>query len=199
MSQVAPSPASSFGYTSTVHRVLAIPELLQIIFSFGTRGSNVSNALVCRSWREPALDNVWREVDDIYYLLQLLAPFHRRSRMDFYVRVPFVAAGRSLLKHRFTFRSFPAFQRPKIGRVSSLTLAVCVLSSTGPAPSMRKPRASETVSLMTWLARALPWRFSQISDPFGGIQSQEHDTRPSSCTTKSRNSHSKFTPRICRH
>ena len=198
MSQLAPSPASSYGYRSTAHRVLAIPELLQIIFSFGTRASNVSNALVCQGWREPALDNVWREVDDIYYLLQLLAPFHRRSRMDFYVRGTFVAVGRSLLKHRSPFRNFPEFQPPKIGRVSSLTLAVCVLSSTGPT-SARKPRASETVSLTTWLARALPWRFSQISNPFGGIQSQEHDTRPSSCTTKSRNSHSKFTPRICRH
>jgi hypothetical protein len=90
MSQLAlaPSPASSFGYRSTAHRVLAIPELLQIIFNFGTRASNVSNALVCQGWREPALDNVWREVDDIYYLLQLLAPFNRRSRMDFYVRGP---------------------------------------------------------------------------------------------------------------
>jgi hypothetical protein len=200
MSQLAlaPSPASSFGYRSTAHRVLAIPELLQIIFNFGTRASNVSNALVCQGWREPALDNVWREVDDIYYLLQLLAPFNRRSRMDFYVRGPFVAVGPNLLKHRSPFRSFPAFQPPKIGRVSSLTLVVCVLSSTGPT-STRKPRASETVSLMTWLARALPWRFSQISDPFGGIQSQERDTRPSSCTTKLRNSHLKFIPRICRH
>jgi hypothetical protein len=198
MPQVASSPASSFAYRSTAHRVLSIPELLQIIFSFGTRASNVSNALVCQGWREPALDNIWREVDDIYYLLQLLAPFHRRSRMDFYVRGPFVALGHSRLKHTCHFRSFPAFQHLKIGRDSSLTLAVCVLSSTGPT-STRKRRPSQTASLMTWLARALPWRFSQISDPFGGIQSQEHDTRPSSCTTKSRNSHSKFTRRICRH
>jgi hypothetical protein len=94
-----PSP-SAFVYRSTAHRVLAIPELLQIIFNFGTRASNVSNALVCRGWRELALDNVWREVDDIYYLLQLLVPFHRRSRMDFYVRGPFVAESRNLLKHR---------------------------------------------------------------------------------------------------
>ena len=198
MSQLASSPASSVGYRSTAHRVLAIPELLQIIFNFGTRASNVSNALVCRGWREPALDNVWREVDDIYYLLQLLAPFHRRSRMDFYVRGHFVAVGHNLLKHSSPFRNFPVFRPPKIGRVSSLTPAVCVLSSTGPS-STRKPRASETVFLMIWLARALPWRFSQIFDPFGGIQSQEHDTRPSSCTTKLRSSHSKFTPRICRH
>ena len=88
MPRAASSPISSLGYASTANRVLAIPELLQIIFSFGTRASNVSNALVCRGWREPALDHVWREVDDMYYLLQLLAPFHRRSRMDFYVRGP---------------------------------------------------------------------------------------------------------------
>ncbi len=106
MSQVASSPAPSFGYGSTVHRVLAIPELLQTIFSFGTRASNVSNALVCRGWREPALDNVWREVDDMYYLLQLLAPFHRRSRMDYYVSEPFVAVQRSLLKLQAPFQEF---------------------------------------------------------------------------------------------
>ena len=88
MPQVASSPISSLGYGSTAHRVLAIPELLQTIFSFGTRASNVSNAHVCREWREPALDNVWREVDDIYYLLQLLAPFHRRNHMNLYVRGP---------------------------------------------------------------------------------------------------------------
>jgi hypothetical protein len=93
MPQVASSPTSSPGFGSTTHRVLAIPELLQTIFSFGTRASNVSNALVCRSWLEPALDNVWREVDDIYYLLKILAPFHRRSVMDDYVRGPLWLSG----------------------------------------------------------------------------------------------------------
>lgn len=84
MPQVATIP--SLGYGSTTHRVLAIPELLKIIFSFGTPASNVSNALVCRSWREPALDYVWREVDDIYHLLQLLAPLHYRGDTGYYVR-----------------------------------------------------------------------------------------------------------------
>ena len=88
MPQVASFPTSSLGYRSTAHRVLAIPELLQIVFSFGTRASNVSNARVCRGWCEPALDNVWREVDDIYFLLQLLTPFRRRSQRDLYVRGP---------------------------------------------------------------------------------------------------------------
>jgi hypothetical protein len=79
---------SSLRYRSTAHRVLAIPELLQIIFSFGTQASKVSNTLVCRGWCEPALDNIWREVDDIYYLLQLLTPFRRRGQSEFYVRRP---------------------------------------------------------------------------------------------------------------
>jgi hypothetical protein len=87
MPQVASPPTSTLCYKSTAHRVLAIPELLQTIFGFGTRASNVSNALVCRGWRDPALDNVWREVDDIYYLLQILAPFHRRYGKK-YVRGP---------------------------------------------------------------------------------------------------------------
>ena len=79
---------SSLRYRSTAHRVLAIRELLQIIFSFGTRASKVSNTLVCRGWCEPALDNIWREVDDIYYLLQLLTPFRRRGQSDSYVHGP---------------------------------------------------------------------------------------------------------------
>lgn len=79
------SPIHSLGYESITHRVLSIPELLQTIFSFGSRASNVSNALVCRSWRELALDQIWHEVDDIYYLLQLLAPLHQ-DETAFYVR-----------------------------------------------------------------------------------------------------------------
>jgi hypothetical protein len=83
-------PPASFGCRSAAHLVLAIPEVLEIIFNFGTQASNASCALVCRGWRELALDNVWREVDDIYYLLQLLAPLHAPSTyscdlVNFYV------------------------------------------------------------------------------------------------------------------
>ena len=77
MSKVTTSSTSSFGCRSAAHIVLAIPELLEIIFSFGTQASNVSYALVCRDWRELALNNVWREVDDMYYLLQLLTPLRK--------------------------------------------------------------------------------------------------------------------------
>lgn len=85
MPRTVSPPIPSLGYESTALRVLSIPELLQTIFSFGSRASNSSNALVCRSWREPALDHVWHEVDDIYYLLQVLAPL-RQEGTAFYVR-----------------------------------------------------------------------------------------------------------------
>jgi hypothetical protein len=87
MPRTVSSPIPSLGYESTAHRVLSIPELLQTIFSFGSQASNASNALVCRSWREPALDHVWHEVDDIYYLLHVLAPL-RQEGTAFYVCLP---------------------------------------------------------------------------------------------------------------
>jgi F-box-like len=83
---MTPPPIQPLGYESTAHRVLAIPELLRTIFSFGTRASNASNALVCRNWRDAALDHVWREIDDMYYLLHLLTPLYRRGEMNLYVR-----------------------------------------------------------------------------------------------------------------
>ncbi|KAI9511609.1 hypothetical protein F5148DRAFT_303595 [Russula earlei] len=76
---MTPSSVPSFGYGTAARRVLAIPELIQTICSYGTRGSNASSALVCRSWSGPALDHVWREVDDLYYLLQVLVPIHSRG------------------------------------------------------------------------------------------------------------------------
>src|SRR5258708_22820521 len=84
MSQVESSPIPSSDCESPARRVLAIPELLQVIFNFGTRTSNASNALVCRSWSGPALDHVWREVDNLYHLLRLLVPLRRKNRQ--YVR-----------------------------------------------------------------------------------------------------------------
>jgi hypothetical protein len=57
-----------------MHPVLSIPELLDLIFSFMDRASNVNNACVCRQWSEIALDNLWREVDNLLLLFSVLAP-----------------------------------------------------------------------------------------------------------------------------
>lgn len=62
-----------------MHRVLAIPELLDMVFRFLDDGSNTSNARVCRQWSEIALDTLWREVNDLYRLFGLLAPLVQSS------------------------------------------------------------------------------------------------------------------------
>lgn len=62
-----------------MHRVLAIPELLDTIFRTMDNRSNLNNALVCRAWSEIALDTLWREVDDLHRLFNLLAPLKKTS------------------------------------------------------------------------------------------------------------------------
>ena len=57
-----------------MHRVLRIPELLQIIFSILDLPSNTVNARVCKQWSDIALDILWREIDDLYLLFRILAP-----------------------------------------------------------------------------------------------------------------------------
>ncbi|KAF8068083.1 hypothetical protein FPV67DRAFT_1669950 [Lyophyllum atratum] len=60
--------------TSKTLRVLAISELLDIIFRFLDDASNTSNARVCKQWSELALDALWKDVRDLRRLFSLLAP-----------------------------------------------------------------------------------------------------------------------------
>lgn len=64
---------------AAVHRVLAIPELLDIIFTSQDRQSNINNSLVCKQWTGIALDNIWREVDNLPHLFHLLAPLQKTA------------------------------------------------------------------------------------------------------------------------
>lgn len=66
-------------FEAVVHRVLAIPELLDIIFSSQDRQSNINNSLVCKQWTGIALDNIWREVDNLPHLFNLLAPLQKTA------------------------------------------------------------------------------------------------------------------------
>lgn len=55
-----------------MHRVLAIPELLLNVFSFLDDRSNAKTAVVCKSWSEFALNELWKNVD--ISILKSLAP-----------------------------------------------------------------------------------------------------------------------------
>ncbi|KAG8915897.1 hypothetical protein FRC00_008438 [Tulasnella sp. 408] len=54
---------------------LSIPEVLSLIFSNGSPETQAACARVCKKWSEVALDELWRELEDIYPLLRLLIPF----------------------------------------------------------------------------------------------------------------------------
>ena len=60
--------------TYAMHRVLRIPELLQMIFCTLDLPSNAVNARVCKQWSDIALDILWREIDELYILFKILAP-----------------------------------------------------------------------------------------------------------------------------
>lgn len=82
---------AAFGAT-TQQRVLEIPEIVELIFSFLDDESNANNAAVCRRWSELALNILWREVKGVHRLFSLLAPMqlaavsrYDRDGKDYYV------------------------------------------------------------------------------------------------------------------
>ena len=77
MNRTTPEPLSR------MHRVLSIPELLDMIFSFLPLPSNAVNARVCKRWSEIALDLLWRDVDDINRLFGTLAPLRKSARNEY--------------------------------------------------------------------------------------------------------------------
>ncbi|KAI0338822.1 hypothetical protein BDW22DRAFT_1337381 [Trametopsis cervina] len=58
-------------------RVLEIPEILELIFSFLDEDSNARTATVCKKWSEISLNILWREVTEPIHLFTLLAPLER--------------------------------------------------------------------------------------------------------------------------
>ncbi|KAJ7274534.1 hypothetical protein B0H12DRAFT_403347 [Mycena haematopus] len=59
------------------NRVLAIPELLEMIFGFLDQASNASNASVSKRWSEIALDMLWRDLADLHRLFKILRPLKK--------------------------------------------------------------------------------------------------------------------------
>lgn len=67
------SPSSMLAKNAT-QRVIAIPELLDLIFSFTDKRSNASCARVCKSWSDVALACLWRDLDSSRPAFSLLSP-----------------------------------------------------------------------------------------------------------------------------
>ncbi|KAI0324707.1 hypothetical protein GY45DRAFT_1288459 [Cubamyces sp. BRFM 1775] len=65
---------NSSAYGTTTQRVLAIPEILELVFSFLDASGKSRCACVCKQWSEVALDALWRDVDSLRRLFGLLAP-----------------------------------------------------------------------------------------------------------------------------
>ncbi|KAI0350798.1 hypothetical protein OH77DRAFT_1488555 [Trametes cingulata] len=61
-------------YGTTTQRVLAIPEILELVFSFLEAKDHARCVCVCKIWSEVALDTLWRDVDDLRRLFSVLAP-----------------------------------------------------------------------------------------------------------------------------
>ncbi|THG93997.1 hypothetical protein EW026_g7380 [Hermanssonia centrifuga] len=57
-----------------MRRVLEIPEIVELIFSFLDKHSNAINAMVCKKWSELALNILWREVEVPSRLFGKFAP-----------------------------------------------------------------------------------------------------------------------------
>lgn len=83
------------GYNSTAHRVMSIPELLELVFGHLDRQSNAANACVSKTWNHIALDTIWREVDDIRllfsYLDTLIQPYPGSPLVSIKPPYPYVA------------------------------------------------------------------------------------------------------------
>lgn len=68
---------------TTLQRVLLIPELLDMVFSYLDASDNAVNARVCRRWCNIALDILWRDVEDMRRLFSLLAPLHLGNTSEY--------------------------------------------------------------------------------------------------------------------
>ncbi|EGN97651.1 hypothetical protein SERLA73DRAFT_57380 [Serpula lacrymans var. lacrymans S7.3] len=59
-----------------------------MVFTFMDRESNVTNACVCKHWSDIALDLLWKNVDNLLQLINLLAPVHISRGYYMFVKLP---------------------------------------------------------------------------------------------------------------
>ncbi|KAF7980965.1 hypothetical protein HWV62_35756 [Athelia sp. TMB] len=71
-----------------MHRILAIPELLDIIFAHLDTPSTAACAAVCKPWSDVALNALWADVDDLQRLIAILVPLTVRRGVYDMSRAP---------------------------------------------------------------------------------------------------------------
>ncbi|KIO32335.1 hypothetical protein M407DRAFT_18650 [Tulasnella calospora MUT 4182] len=52
--------------------VFSIPELASMVFAFADQATLAACAVVCPLWKEPALDELWKHLDSVLPLTELL-------------------------------------------------------------------------------------------------------------------------------
>ncbi|KAG8944663.1 hypothetical protein FRC04_001627 [Tulasnella sp. 424] len=60
-----------------------VPELLANVLSFATHSALASCAVVCKPWSEVALDYLWRDLDSVFPLLELVMDIHLLDDLGF--------------------------------------------------------------------------------------------------------------------
>ncbi|KAG8969684.1 hypothetical protein FRC03_001556 [Tulasnella sp. 419] len=78
MSEEAPPLISLLPVTSSLRRVLDTPELLSNILELATPACQVAAAQVCNSWGSNAFRFIWRDMESLIPLLNLLTPVKRK-------------------------------------------------------------------------------------------------------------------------
>ncbi|KAG9037369.1 hypothetical protein FS837_001447, partial [Tulasnella sp. UAMH 9824] len=56
----------------TSSRAFSIPELLSMVFSLSVEPELAISACVRKTWSDPALDELWKDLDNVFPLLQLV-------------------------------------------------------------------------------------------------------------------------------
>ncbi|KAF7985438.1 hypothetical protein HWV62_5171 [Athelia sp. TMB] len=71
-----------------MHRILAIPELLDIILAHLDTPNTAACAAVCKPWSDVALNALWADVDDLQRLIAILVPLTVRRGVYDMSRAP---------------------------------------------------------------------------------------------------------------
>ncbi|KAG8913133.1 hypothetical protein FRC01_004716 [Tulasnella sp. 417] len=86
----ATTKASNPGETGSVKKArvdaLVVPELLATVFSFATRPTLGTCVQVCKLWSEVALDELWKHLDSVFPLLELVMSIDLLRNLE--LRVP---------------------------------------------------------------------------------------------------------------